>query len=491
MYILIILILIIVFIFSRNLLKNKEAFTVVKNDSNPTAIALIKDGFISDVVLINRGLYKPSYWNVLLSGGTYGPNYQIGKILWNDDMSFTILNSGNDYITPPTVVFMKRNVNVVKPKNETTVTVGSWDDIPREDKNEYEGLAQDYLREQKYTQSVLEDLYPLANLTTNGNTYVLEWMYPIEFYKIKFYYNNLSMTPYPPTLSKKTKTSQPKLIKVYGYNENGVQLFEKDLFMAPLIEWNSMPIYLIKKLQIVGLKWDACEVIGRRVYWTCDEYTDFVEQIKESQMKSAGPSSEYEDDDTTILWSDILNQLPTDYRDRKKDEYISTYTKLSEQCNKKTKEQLELEKQIEQQEIELYKKKIMDEYSKRVSIRDEMIKQYEKMVAQYQLDLQDQIDAKRYGITPPDFMYTKQEIDDLKRQIESTTNVPDEVLIENCAKLDSKYNSQRKNAEKWAKASIFLPFLKKKAKRESRKAENTNDRYIKECSNIVSLDYEY
>jgi hypothetical protein len=450
----------------------------------PSAVALIKNGSVNKVILTNGTELKPEFWSVSLNPPSmHLPNFKPAEIIWNNDMSFTIKNPGNGYITPPEIVFFpKEKEKLTKSKDTITIEAsGLWDDIPQNTKNELADMTQDFLRTQKYSESIRENVFSLGILQkVNETEYLIEWMYPIEFSEIKIYYNNTT-----------TNQTTIKFIQILGYNENGVELFVKDLIFSPLVQWSEN--YLLKKLIIKAPKWDSCEIFARRVYWTCEEYEDFVEQLKESKDTAGAPSSKFEDDDTTIVYSELMQQIPSDFSNtgKSKDFYIDYYSNMMNQCYRKTSSQLEAERIMEEQQVEAYKQDIEKETEKRSAYKEKMIRDYQRMVEQYNLDLENQKDAKKYGIPEIPFKYSKQEIDDLKKRIESVKNIPEEVLIKNCSGLERKYNKQRSKAEKWAKASIFLPFLKKKAKRESRKAEKTENKYNIECSELMSLAYAY
>lgn len=465
-------------------IKNKKIN--VKSEAEikfPSAVALIKDGKINKIILTNGSLLDPNFWNVSINPPTiHQPNFKSGEITWNQDKSFTINSPGYGYITPPEIVFIPKEKEKLTKTNKTlkVQASGLWDDIPQATRNELADMTQDFLRTQKYSESIMENVFPLGILQKiNENEYVMEWMYPIEFHEIKLYYNNTAIN------------NTIKFIQLIGYNENGVELFVKDLIYSPLIQWSEN--YLLKKLKLKAPKWDSCEIFARRVYWTCEEYEDFVEQLKESQEIAGAPSSKFEDDDTTIVYSELMQQIPADFSNigKSKDFYIDYYSNMMNQCLRKTSEQMEAERVMENQQVDAYKQQLEKEKEKRSAYKEKMIRDYQRMLEQYNLDLENQKDAQKYGISPPPFKYSKQEIDDLKKRIESVKNIPEEVLIQNCSALERKYNKQRSKAEKWAKASIFLPFLKKKAKRESRKAEKTENKYVVECSDLMSLTYGY
>jgi hypothetical protein len=174
-----------------------------------------------------------------------------------------------------------------------------------------------------------------------------------------------------------------------------------------------------------------------------------------------------------------------------KTDYIDYFSTMASHCHRKTKEQMDAEKLVEDQEIASYTQMIKESQEKTSMYKEKLMKDYRRMQEQYALDEENQKDAQKYGIPAPEFKYTKEEIDALRKRIESIQNVPEDKLLRDCAKLEKTYNKQRKNAEKWAKAGIFLPFLKKKAKRESRKAEKSENKYQQNCAELVDLSYSY
>lgn len=461
----------------------------------PQAIAIIERGRIVNVKLIQDTNYvSPSFFNIYLDDVVETLGQESGKIRWNDDKTFTILNPGKGYLIPPEIVFIPKNKATLqasknsaekkKTKKNFNVSTpiylkpsGMWDDIPKNEKDILADLTQDYLREQKYSESLLENVFSSGIVSRqNDKSFSIEWQYPIEFNSIILYYNQLE--------------KNVKLIQLRGYNENNVELFYKELMYKSIVEWKYSA--LLKKIVIQGAaQWSNCEVYGRRVYWTCDEYADFVEQLKESQEKPGKSSSKYEDDDTTILYSEVLSQIPSDFQGKTKQTYIDYYSTMENHCSRKSKEQMDAEKLIEDQEIDNYKKLIEAEQEKASKYKEKLMRDYERMVKQYDIDVQNQKDAAKYGIPAPEFQYSQQEIADLKKRIESIKNIPEDKLLRDCAKLEKTYNKQRKNAEKWAKAGIFLPFLKKKAKRESKKAEKSENKYQTNCAELVALSYSY
>ena len=464
----------------------------------PQALAVIRNGSVVGVKLLSAPeLVSPTFYNVILTQGTHSnqASARDSKVRWNKDSTFTVIDPGSGYITPPIVNFIPKNLTdntkekgkkkkkTGGPAAEGSDTVlkitpsGMWEDIPQNEKDALAEVTQDYLREQKYSGSVLENMYTQGVLSRISDTsYSVEWMFPIEFSMLVLNYNQLS--------------PRVKLIKVVGYNENGVELFSQDLIYMARIEWRYRA--LLKKLVVSGApRWDSMEVWGRRVFWTCEEYQDFVEQLKESTDKPGTPSSQYEDDDTTVLYSEVLEQVPPDFRDKTKSEYIDYYSTMVSHCNRKTKEQQDAEKLVEDQEIANYQKMIQESQEKTSLYKEKLMRDYQRMQEQYALDEIDRRDAEKYGISPPEFKYSKEEIESLRKRIESIKNVPEEKLLRDCSRLEKTYNKQRKSAEKWAKAGIFLPFLKKKAKRESKKAEKSENRYQENCAELVALSYSY
>lgn len=464
----------------------------------PQALAIIRNGNVVGIKLLSASdLVSPTFYNVVLTMGTHSnqASPRDAKVRWNKDNTFTVIDPGSGYITPPIVNFIPRNLTTTKEKgnkkkktggpaaegSDTVLKItpsGMWEDIPQNEKDALAEVTQDYLREQKYSGSVLENMYTQGVLSRMSDTsYSVEWMYPIEFSMLVLNYNQLS--------------PRVKLIKVVGYNENGVELFSQDLIYKARIEWRYRA--LLKKLVVSGApRWDSIEVWGRRVFWTCEEYQDFVEQLKESTDKpGTSPSSQYEDDDTTVLYSEVLEQVPPDFRDKTKSEYIDYYSTMASHCNRKTKEQQDAEKLVEDQEIANYQKMIQESQEKTSLYKEKLMRDYQRMQEQYALDEIDRRDAEKYGISPPEFKYSKEEIESLRKRIESIKNVPEEKLLRDCSRLEKTYNKQRKSAEKWAKAGIFLPFLKKKAKRESKKAEKSENRYQENCAELVALSYSY
>lgn len=461
-----------------------ESFDDLKLDY-PEALAIIKNGKLVGIRLVKdlQPVVSPSFFDIVLISNIRNPGMKEAKVIWNNDKSFTIKDRGNGYITPPQIVFIPKIKEKGKQtkkdtkKNIIISSSGMWNDIPKNQKDEMAQLTQDYLRAEKYSESILEDVYPIGVFSVIGNdTFSVEWPYNIEFSGIKIFYSDVN--------------KKIKLLKITGYNENGVELFAKELMYKGVVEWKYTA--LLKKIVIIGApKWTTCEIMGRRSFWTCDEYEDFVEQLKESVDKPGKSSSKFEDDDTTIIFKDLLEQLPADFRNFSKQKYIEYFSTLASHCTRKTQSQIDAEKLVEDQEIQNFKNFIKEEQEKTSRYKEKLMRDYEKMVEQYNIDLENQKDAQKYGITAPEFMYSQKEIDDLKKRIESIMNVPEDKLLRDCSKLENKYNKQRKNAEKWAKASIFLPFLKKKAKRESKKAEKSESNYQTYCSELVSLSYNY
>jgi hypothetical protein len=491
--ILCIFILFCVFIKKGNYIENFESNSL----KFPVAISFIENGRIKSIKLLKKSEFlSPSFFRVSLVNTVNSENLKPAKIKWNNDYTFEILDPGSGYIVPPHVVFLPKKEyvdtktklnsqntigkkNKINKKNKLDLSItasGVWDDIPKNQKDELADITQDYLREQKYSDSLLENVYPLGITSKLSDlSYSIEWMFPIEFSGIKLYYNQ--------------SIKNVKLIKIRGYNENGVEIFNKELIYSPIIEWKYNA--LLKKLIIDSPQWDNCEIMARRVYWTCEEYSDFVEQIKESTDKPGKSSSKYEDDDTTILYSEVLQQIPADFKNLSKQEYIDYYSTMENHCHRKTKEQMDAEKLVEDQEIQVYQNQIKQQQEKISKYKEKLLKDYQMMVEQYEVDLENQKDAQKYGITAPEFKYSKKEIDDLKKRIESIQNIPEEQLLRDCSKLEKSYNKKRSKAEKWAKASIFLPFLKKKAKRESKRAEKDENKYQTNCAELVALSYSY
>lgn len=486
-------------LFNDLLKKKDENFADDVEIQIPQAVAIINRGRIVNVKLIKDTNYvSPSFFHLYLDDRIQTPGQETGKIRWNDDKTFTILNPGKGYLIPPEIVFIPKTQSTpqvgtknskgkkTKPTDKKGQSIstpiyvkpsGMWDDIPKNEKDILADLTQDYLREQKYSESLLENVF-LSGIVSKQNekTFSIEWQYPIEFNSIILYYNQLD--------------KNVKLIQLRGYNENNVELFYKELMYKSIVEWKYTA--LLKKIVIQGAtQWSNCEVYGRRVYWTCDEYADFVEQLKESRDKPGKSSSKYEDDDTTILYSEVLSQIPSDFQGKTKQTYIDYYSTMENHCSRKNKEQMDAEKLIEDQEIDNYKKLIEAEQEKASKYKEKLMRDYNRMVKQYDIDVQNQKDAAKYGIPAPEFQYSQQEISDLKKRIESIKNIPEDKLLRDCAKLEKTYNKQRKNAEKWAKAGIFLPFLKKKAKRESKKAEKSENKYQTNCAELVALSYSY
>lgn len=460
-----------------------ETFFDMKLDY-PEALAIIKNGKLVRIKLVKdlQPVVSPSFFEIVVISNVRNPDLREAKVIWNSDKSFTIKDRGNGYITPPQIVFIpkiKKSKQAKKDakKNIIISSSGLWNDIPKNQKDEMAQLTQDYLRAEKYSESILEDVYPIGVLSVMGkDKFSVEWPYNIEFSGLKIFYSDVN--------------KKIKLLKITGYNENGVELFAKELMFSGLVEWKYTA--LLKKIVIIGApKWTTFEIMGRRSFWTCEEYDDFVEQLKESVDKPGKSSSKFEDDDTTIIFNDLLEQLPADFRNLSKQKYIEYFSTLASHCNRKSQSQLDAEKLVEDQEIKNFKNYIQEQQEKTSRYKEKLMRDYEKMVEQYNVDLENQKDAQKYGITAPEFMYSKKEIDDLKKRIESIMNIPEDKLLRDCSKLESKYNKQRKNAEKWAKASIFLPFLKKKAKRESKRAEKSESNYQTYCSELVSLSYSY
>lgn len=449
----------------------------------PKAIATIQNGRIKSVKILEVSkLIDPSFFRVSLVNNVSTQNLNPGKIRWNNNGFIEIVEPGSGYVVPPQVVFLPRKEFTQKqsknkkPDSITISATGMWDDIPKNQRDELANVTQEYLREQKYSESLLENLYPQGVVSKNSSTNSdIEWMYPIEFSGIKLFYNQ--------------SIKNVKLIQIRGYNENGVEIFFKELIFSPIIEWKYNA--LIKKLNVIGPQWDTCDIMARRVYWTCEEYTDFVEQLKEAVDKPGKSSSKYEDDDTTIVYSEVLSQLPPDFPKMSRDEYINYFSTMENHCLRKTKEQMDADKMVEDQEIAAYQNMIQEQQKQVSKYKDKLLQDYQMMVQQYEVDVENKIDAEKYGITAPEFKYTKKEIDDLKKRIESIQNIPEEQLLRECSKVERLYNKKRKSAEKWAKASIFLPFLKKKAKRESKKAEKYENIYQSNCAELVALSYAY
>jgi hypothetical protein len=450
----------------------------------PEAIGIIKKGKLVGVKLL-RGAppyMSPTSFRVVAVSNVRNKNLKNARIVWNADSTFTIERMGEGYVVPPEIVFVPRGDSLRQKRAEGSGKIvftasGMWNDIPQNQKDEMAALTQDYLRSEKYTSSASEDVYLIGAVSSNNkSTYSIEWPYHIEFSSIRLEYAETQ--------------KKAGLLKINGFNDSGVSLFTKELMFGPVVEWKYTA--LVKKIVISGApKWSVCKVFARRSYWTCDEYGDFVEQLNESKNKPGKSSSKFEDDDTTIVFSELLEQLPPDFRGLSKKEYVKYFSTLEGHCRQKTKEQQDADKKMEDQEIENYKNYIQEQQKKTSFYKEKLLRDYEKMVEQFRIDTENLNDAKKYGISPPEFMYTQKQIDDLKKRIESIQNIPEERLLRDCGKLEGKYNKQRRNAEKWAKASIFLPFLKKKAKRESKKAEKSENKYQAYCSELVALSYSY
>lgn len=478
------LLILILFCFLK--VKIEESFS---DENLPKATSILKNGVLFDIKILKKGIYKPSHWNITLVTRSKGVNYVPAKVVWNDDYSFSILESGQDYILPPEVVFVPKkqiHMSPKKSKDKKTENVPRWNDISLPVKNDIQDVTSDFVRQSSYADYGLENMtqYATFSVSPQGER-ILEWLYPIEFQNMRLFYDTLPMIK-----KKKKKFDARYMTNVRLYNENGAEIASKNFSVKKnVLVW--VNDYLIKKIVVSGYMNSNIEVNGRKSTWTCEEYTDFVDQLKESKNKAGKPSSKYEDDDATIVYSELISQLPADVQGKTKKQYIKLYSRYRDNCSKKTKEQIDVERQLEAQKIDMYRQQIKKEVDNQYKYRDKLIKDYEKMVEQYKMDEIDANDAKRFGISPPEFMYSKKEIDDLRKRIERTSNIPDDVLIKNCSSLQRKYESQRKKAEKWAKAAIFVPFLKKKAKRESKKAEKTEKKYETECSELVSLSYSY
>jgi hypothetical protein len=516
LWILMILSVIIIMIFTK---KKKSVPPIVYGGKpvdvrKPRAIATIKNGSVDDIIMIDRGSAGDHYpWNVVVSGGVLSENGTPAVVKWivaknkNKNGKFEITNAGSGYWIPPRIDFLPSIIRTPKtqeePESQKVSVDIQWGDIPTEQKSEYAELVQTTVREQKYAdpQNQLRDLFPEAIVSqenipkTKQIRYVLEWYSPIELSKVRI------------TFYKIPKNIQLTLI---GFNANGVQTFSKlILITSTIVEWNDN--FIIKKMYYQGTsKWDQMEILGRRSYWTCEEYADYVDQIKEavpdSKKKVPVPITdndkaeemyEAESADISVYWSDVMNQLPIDmrknrdqYSKKNKDHYIKYYSRLSKQCQAMTPDQQKAQQEIENANEAEYAQKINEQKAKSKYDLEKMIKEYQKMLAQQKKDQEMIRDAKELGVPPPEPYYTQQEINDLKKRIEMTQSMSSEQLVRHCSKLYKSSNKTRSSAEKWAKASIFLPFLKKKAKREASKAEKKENQYAKQCSGLVELDYE-
>ena len=121
--------------------------------------------------------------------------------------------------------------------------------------------------------------------------------------------------------------------------------------------------------------------------------------------------------------------------------------------------------------------------------RQKMIEEYLQMKSQYNADLEMINDAKKYKIVPPPPKYSAKEIENKRKIIEKIESIPDDKILTSCSRINRDFNSKRKSAEKWAKASIFVPFLKRKAKQKSKQADKLETKYAEICSSFVDLDF--
>jgi len=198
---------------------------------------------------------------------------------------------------------------------------------------------------------------------------------------------------------------------------------------------------------------------------------------------------EKQEENTDVYWEDVLQQIPIEYHTKSRKFLTYYYERLLEQCKQLNPQQQKDIEIMENAENSLYKEQFKTKLQLLQEQRQKMIEEYLKMKAQYEVDLLMIEDAKKYKINPPSPKYTWKQIEDKRKLIEKIQSMPDDLLLNTCSKISRNYQKKRKSAEKWAQASIFVPFLKGKAKKVSRQAEKYENQYAEMCADFVDLDF--
>lgn len=519
----IVIIIIIIIIYCNNYINIiYESFT---NNIEPSAICLINNGSISNVIITNKGYFNPNQYNIIISGGLTQKNYRkpILKFVENNsnnqfiDIEVIIVEPGYGYITPPLINFIpklyinkdiqfKKQSNIPLIKYQNYYSQYLWNKLQTQNKDEVQILTQDYLRQMSYSDSPLTNQITNAKITNNKTIILYEFVVPIELYKI-----NLLFYTLPKSILKQS-------ITIKGYNSNKVLLFQKKFMYRDKISWKLYfnNVYLIQSLEVISsISPNDINIIGRQFPYSCEEIEDLLEQIK-SAVNKKKPSSlkidtiknknndnddeedlkdlldeEYEkrESEDIIYWIDVKNQLPNDLKNRDRKFLIYYFGRLLKQCNYLNNQQIKENEIMQKAEINAYKEQFKTKLQLIQEQRQKIIEEYLQMKAQYKADLEIINDAKKYKITPPPPKYTLKEIENKRKIIEKIESIPDDKIFSTCSRLNRDFQSKRKSAEKWAKASIFVPFLKNKAKQKSKQADKLESKYTDICGNFVELDY--
>jgi len=487
--------------------KFQENFDTMFNNIKPSAIAILKNGSISNVILTNNGLFDINYYQIIVSGGLTQKNFKPPKLKFvknNNNISIKILDTGYGYIIPPNIDFVPKIVINKKPKildkpniinYQQYYSTYLWNSLQSKNKDDIENLTENFLRTRSYYNVKNTNLINNAKLIKKTNYNRYEFLIPIELIEL-----NITFYQIP-------KKNLNKSFIVKGYNRNNVLLFQKQFIYENNIKWNLFPnnVYLVQYIEInTILSYDNIEIIGKECPLDCEELQDLVEQIKtainkpkpkEFKIKKGMDIDLYEEqyekqeENTNIYWSDVLQQIPIEYHNKSKKFLTYYYERLLSQCillNSQQQKDLEI---TENAENSLYKEQFKTKLQLLQEQRQKMIEEYLKMKAQYEVDLQIIKDAKKYKIVPPKPKYSWKEIEDRRKLIEKIQSMPNDVLLNTCAKISRNYQKKRSSAEKWAKASIFVPFLKPKAKKVSKQAEKYENQYANMCADFVDLDF--
>lgn len=475
----------------------------------PSAIAILKNGSVSNVIMTNKGLFNKNYYQIIVSGGLTEKNFKqpiLKFVEVNNDIIIKIIDTGYGYIIPPNIDFVP-NIKIREPKQLKQLNKNKaldfqqyysqymWNSLQNYKKDDIEVLTESFLRTRSYASVKNSNLVNNARIIKKDNLIRYEFLVPIELIQLNFVFYSIP------------KQNLNKSFIVKGYNSNNVELFQKQFIFDKNIQWNlfSDNVYLIQYINVETiLPYDNIEIIGKECPLDCEELEDLLEQIKTALKKpkpkelQVTPSmdidlyeEEYEkqEEKTEVYWEDVLQQIPNEYHNRSRKFLTYYYQRLLEQCKQLNSQQQKDIEIMENAENSLYKEQFKTKLQLLQEQRQKMIEEYLKMKAQYEVDLLMIEDAKKYKIKPPPPKYTWKQIEDKRKLIEKIQSMPDDLLLNTCSRIDRNYQKKRKSAEKWAQASIFIPFLKGKAKKVSRQAEKYENQYAEMCADFVDLDF--